>query len=37
MWFNEHSSGQALTFDAVEKFNNGSRPVEYCANGAHAT
>ncbi|KIW87525.1 uncharacterized protein Z519_11848 [Cladophialophora bantiana CBS 173.52] len=36
MWYSQHSSGQAFTFGAVQKFNNGSRPIVYCANGTHA-
>ncbi|KIW33719.1 uncharacterized protein PV07_00547 [Cladophialophora immunda] len=36
MWYSQHSGGQAFTFSAVQKFNNGSRPVVYCANGTHA-
>ncbi|OAP63031.1 hypothetical protein AYL99_02258 [Fonsecaea erecta] len=36
MWFSEHSGGQAFTFSAIPKFNNGTRPIVYSANGTHA-
>jgi hypothetical protein len=36
MWFSQHSSGSAFSFSAVRKFNGGSRPVVYSANGTHA-
>ncbi|KIY03808.1 uncharacterized protein Z520_00499 [Fonsecaea multimorphosa CBS 102226] len=36
MWYSQHSSGQAFTFSTVQKFNNGSRPIVYSANGTHA-
>lgn len=36
VWYSQHSSGQAFTYSAVEKFNSGDRPVFYIANGSHA-
>ncbi|OQV03862.1 hypothetical protein CLAIMM_08848 [Cladophialophora immunda] len=36
MWFSQHSSGEAFTYSAVQKYNNGDRPVVYVANGTHA-
>ncbi|OCT44075.1 putative vacuolar protein sorting-associated protein TDA6 [Cladophialophora carrionii] len=48
MWFSQHSSGQAFTYAAVEKYVTGSaadgagggevglRPVVYVAKGSHA-
>ncbi|KIX05879.1 uncharacterized protein Z518_03852 [Rhinocladiella mackenziei CBS 650.93] len=36
VWFSQHSSGQAFTYNAVEKASDGVRPVVYVANGSHA-
>ncbi|OAG44917.1 hypothetical protein AYO21_00879 [Fonsecaea monophora] len=36
MWYSQHSSGQAFTFSAVQKFQDGARPIVYPANGTHA-
>ncbi|KIY01533.1 uncharacterized protein Z520_03085 [Fonsecaea multimorphosa CBS 102226] len=36
MWFSQHTSGEAFTYSAVQKYNNGDRPVVYIANGTHA-
>ncbi|KAK2805599.1 hypothetical protein FQN50_006114 [Emmonsiellopsis sp. PD_5] len=35
VWFSQHSSGQAFTYQATEK--RGVRPIGYSANGSHAT
>ncbi|KAJ5918271.1 hypothetical protein N7454_010646 [Penicillium verhagenii] len=34
MWFSQHASGQAFTYNALEK--KGLRPYSYSANGTHA-
>lgn len=34
MWFSQHASGQAFTYNAVQK--EGKRPYTYSANGTHA-
>jgi hypothetical protein len=34
LWFSQHASGEAFTYDATEK--NGQRPVVYSAKGTHA-
>ena len=34
VWFSQHASGQAFTYQAVEKM--GLRPVGYAAKGSHA-
>lgn len=34
MWFSQHASGQAFTYNALEK--KGKRPITYSANGTHA-
>ncbi|KAJ6117423.1 Vacuolar protein sorting-associated protein 62 [Penicillium capsulatum] len=34
LWFSQHASGQAFTYDAVEK--KGKRPYAYSGNGTHA-
>ncbi|KAJ9294834.1 hypothetical protein DTO271G3_6396 [Paecilomyces variotii] len=34
LWYSQHSSGQAFTYDATEK--QGKRPIGYSGNGTHA-
>jgi len=34
IWYSQHASGQAFTYDAVEK--KGIRPYAYSGNGTHA-
>lgn len=34
LWYSQHASGQAFTYDALEK--KGKRPYAYSANGTHA-
>ena len=34
VWFSQHASGQAFTYDALEKRD--LRPVSYSGNGTHA-
>lgn len=34
MWYSQHASGQAFTYDALEK--KGKRPYSYSGNGTHA-
>ncbi|OAP57611.1 hypothetical protein AYL99_08349 [Fonsecaea erecta] len=36
MWFSQHSSGEAFSYSALQKYNNGERPIVYVANGTHA-
>lgn len=35
IWYNQHASGQAFTYNATEK--QGRRPLGYSGNGTHAT
>jgi len=35
IWYSQHASGQAFTYDATEK--QGKRPLGYSGNGTHAT
>ncbi|KAJ5692340.1 hypothetical protein N7462_001763 [Penicillium macrosclerotiorum] len=34
MWYSQHASGQAYTYEAMEK--RGKRPISYSGNGTHA-
>lgn len=34
IWFSQHASGQAFTYNALEK--KGKRPIAYSGNGTHA-
>lgn len=34
LWFSQHASGQAFTYNALEK--KGKRPYAYSGNGTHA-
>lgn len=34
IWYSQHASGQAFTYNAVEK--KGIRPYAYSGNGTHA-
>lgn len=34
IWYSQHASGQAFTYNAVEK--QGIRPYAYSGNGTHA-
>lgn len=34
IWFSQHASGQAFTYNALEK--KGKRPYSYSGNGTHA-
>jgi hypothetical protein len=34
VWFSQHASGQAFTYNALEK--KGKRPIAYSGNGTHA-
>lgn len=34
LWYSQHASGQAFTYDATEK--KGQRPIGYSGNGTHA-
>lgn len=34
IWFSQHASGQAFTYDALEKSDE--RPYGYSGNGTHA-
>lgn len=34
LWYSQHASGQAFTYQAVEK--QGKRPLSYSGNGTHA-
>jgi hypothetical protein len=36
LWYSQHASGEALTYDIVEKHNHGPRPISYSAFGTHA-
>ncbi|GIZ38057.1 hypothetical protein CKM354_000148300 [Cercospora kikuchii] len=36
VYFSQHSSGQALSYEAAEKWENTGRVVAYVANGTHA-
>lgn len=36
LWYSQHSSGEAFTYAATQKFQGGDRPVTYSANGTHA-
>jgi hypothetical protein len=36
IWFSQHSSGEAFTYSAAQKYQNGDRPIVYSANGTHA-
>lgn len=36
VWYSQHSSGQAISYEATEKYLGGGRPVDYSANGTHA-
>lgn len=34
LWFSQHSSGEAFTYDCLLKING--RPVDYSGRGTHA-
>ncbi|WPH01802.1 Hypothetical protein R9X50_00465600 [Acrodontium crateriforme] len=36
VWYSQHSNGEAFTYNAVDKYNGGIRPVVFSANGSHA-
>ena len=36
VWYSQHSSGEAFTYGAVEKYNNSDRIVSYSGRGTHA-
>ncbi len=36
MWFSQHANGQAFRYSAVEKAEDGVRPVVYVSKGSHA-
>ena len=36
VWYSQHANGQAFKYAAVEKGDDGARPVAYSANGTHA-
>lgn len=36
VWYSQHGNGQAFTYDTVQKFQSGVRPISYSARGSHA-
>jgi hypothetical protein len=36
VWYSQHGNGQAFTYETVQKFQSGIRPISYSARGSHA-
>ncbi|TKA68083.1 hypothetical protein B0A55_09318 [Friedmanniomyces simplex] len=36
VWYSQHANGEAFTYQSVEKYADGRRPIVHSANGSHA-